>query len=49
MIKESKEAHQLIEELMLLANRTVAEHVGKIKVEKKKSLFHIGFTIRPTK
>jgi len=28
-IKESKEAHQLIEELMLLANRTVAEYVGK--------------------
>lgn len=30
MIKESKEAHQLIEEFMLLANRTVAAHVGKI-------------------
>lgn len=35
VIKESKEAHQLIEEFMLLANRTVAEHVSKIKVEKK--------------
>jgi len=35
MIKESKEAHQLIEEFMLLANRTVAENVGKVKVEKK--------------
>ena len=33
-IKESKEAHQLIEELMLLANRTVAENVSKIKVNK---------------
>ena len=34
-IKESKEAHQLIEELMLLANRTVAEQASKIKIEKK--------------
>ena len=34
-IKESKEAHQLIEELMLLANRTVAENVSKIKVNKQ--------------
>lgn len=31
-IKESKQAHQLIEELMLLANRTVAGFVGKRKV-----------------
>lgn len=28
VVKESKEAHQLIEEFMLLANRTVAEYVG---------------------
>ncbi|QEC67334.1 ribonuclease R [Panacibacter ginsenosidivorans] len=35
VIKESKEAHQLIEEFMLLANRTVAEYIGKIKVNKK--------------
>ncbi len=35
MIKESKEAHQLIEEFMLLANRTVAESVSKIKFNKK--------------
>lgn len=35
MIKESKEAHQLIEEFMLLANRTVAENVSKIKVNHK--------------
>ena len=35
MIKESKEAHQLIEEFMLLANRTVAENIGKIKVNDK--------------
>ena len=30
-IKESKEANWLIEEFMLLANRTVAEHIGKPK------------------
>ena len=35
VVKESKEAHQLIEEFMLLANRTVAEHVGKIDVKGK--------------
>ncbi|HZK64443.1 MAG TPA: ribonuclease R [Puia sp.] len=34
-IKESKESHQLIEEFMLLANRTVASHVSKIKFKKK--------------
>ena len=35
VVKESKEAHQLIEEFMLLANKTVAEHVAKIKMNKK--------------
>ena len=35
VVKESKESHQLIEEFMLLANRTVAEHVSKIKINKK--------------
>lgn len=35
MIKESKEAHQLIEEFMLLANRTVAENISKIKISNK--------------
>ena len=35
VVKESKESHQLVEEFMLLANKTVAEHVGKIKVHKK--------------
>ncbi|GAA4331010.1 ribonuclease R [Flaviaesturariibacter amylovorans] len=35
VVKESKESHQLIEEFMLLANKYVAEHVGKIKVNKK--------------
>ncbi len=34
-IKESRESHQLIEEFMLLANRTVATHVSKIKIKKK--------------
>jgi ribonuclease R len=39
MIKESKEAHQLIEEMMLLANKTVAEYASKIKVDKKEIPF----------
>lgn len=30
VVKESKEAHQLIEEFMLLANRTIAEYVSGI-------------------
>lgn len=35
--KESKDANKLIEEFMLLANRTVAEHIGKVKFKKDKS------------
>jgi len=35
VIKESKESHQLIEEFMLLANRTVAEKVSKVMVANK--------------
>jgi ribonuclease R len=35
VVKESKEAHQLIEEFMLLANRIVAEHVSKIEINTK--------------
>ncbi|MBS1920572.1 MAG: ribonuclease R [Bacteroidetes bacterium] len=35
IIKESKEAHQLVEEFMLLANRIVAEFLSKIKVNNK--------------
>lgn len=35
MVKESKEAHQLIEEFMLLANRTVAENISKVKINNK--------------
>ena len=35
VVKESKDAHKLIEEFMLLANRTVATYVSKIKVNKE--------------
>ncbi|HRF23201.1 MAG TPA: ribonuclease R [Chitinophagaceae bacterium] len=35
VIKESKESHQLIEEFMLLANRTVAENISKLKFNNK--------------
>ncbi|HTO15601.1 MAG TPA: ribonuclease R [Edaphocola sp.] len=35
VIKESKEANMLIEEFMLLANKTVAHYVGKRKVNNK--------------
>lgn len=31
VVKESKDAHKLIEEFMLLANRAIAEYVSKIK------------------
>jgi ribonuclease R len=34
IVKQSKESHQLIEELMLLANRTVSEYASKIKKNK---------------
>ncbi|HMO61620.1 MAG TPA: ribonuclease R [Ferruginibacter sp.] len=34
VVKESKEAHQMIEEFMLLANRAVAEYIDKIKINK---------------
>jgi ribonuclease R len=39
IVKESKEAHQLIEEFMLLANRIVAENVSKVRVNKKEIPF----------
>lgn len=39
VIKESKESHQLIEEFMLLANRTIAENVAKMKINKKEIPF----------
>jgi ribonuclease R len=39
IIKESKEAHQLIEEFMLLANRTVASDLSKINIKNKQIPF----------
>jgi ribonuclease R len=35
VVKESKDSHQLIEEFMLLANRTIAAYVAKLEVNKK--------------
>ena len=35
VVKESKPSHQLIEECMLLANKIVAEHIGKVMVQGK--------------
>lgn len=35
IVKESKDAHKLIEEFMLLANRTVASYISKIKINKE--------------
>ena len=35
IVKESKPAHQLIEEFMLLANKTVAENISKIQINKQ--------------
>lgn len=37
--KVSKEANKLIEEFMLLTNRTVAEHIGKVPKNKKAKVF----------
>ncbi len=37
--KESKDANKLIEEFMLLANRTVAETIGKVSKNKKAKVF----------
>lgn len=37
--KESKDANKLIEEFMLLANRTVAETIGKVPKNKKAKVF----------
>ncbi len=39
VVKESKEAHQLIEEFMLMANKTVATDIGKIKINQKEIPF----------
>ena len=37
--KEQKDAHKLIEEFMLLANRTVAERIGRVPAGKKAKVF----------
>jgi ribonuclease R len=39
VIKESKESHQLIEEFMLLANRTIAEKAAKVMIHGKQIPF----------
>ncbi|MHB1922770.1 MAG: RNB domain-containing ribonuclease, partial [Chitinophagaceae bacterium] len=48
-IKENKEAHQLIEELMLLANKTVAEYVSKIRINHLNVPFPYRVHDRPDK
>ncbi len=35
VIKESKDSHKLVEEFMLLANRTIAEYVSRIKINQE--------------
>jgi len=37
--KEQKDAHKLVEEFMLLANKTIAEHIGKTKNRTKPKTF----------
>ncbi len=37
--KEQKDANKLVEEFMLLANRTVAERIGKVKADEKPKTF----------
>lgn len=39
IVKESKAAHQLIEELMLKANQLIAEKMGKIKIKQEEIPF----------
>ena len=47
VVKESKESHQLIEEFMLLANRTVAERVSAVTIDKKTLPFPYRVHDRP--
>lgn len=49
VVKESKESHQLIEEFMLLANKTVATFISKIKVHKKPVPFPYRIHATPDK
>ncbi len=46
--KESKDANKLIEEFMLLANKTVAAEIGIAPAKKKARLSFIASTIPPT-
>ncbi len=47
-VKESKDAHKLIEEFMLLANKAVAEYVSKIKINKEQIPFPYRIHDTPT-
>ena len=47
-IKESKPAHQLIEEFMLLANRTVAEHISDASRQDITPALHLKKRTPPT-
>lgn len=47
VVKESKESHQLIEEFMLLANRTVATHVAGVFIDKRSLPFPYRVHDRP--
>ena len=47
--KESKEANKLIEEFMLLANRTVAETIGRVPKTARPNLLFIAYTTIPTR
>lgn len=49
IIKESKEANKLIEEFMLLANRRVAEFVGKEMKDKKAFVYRVHNLPEPEK
>ena len=47
--KESKDANKLIEEFMLLANRTVAEKIAACPKARKPKCCHTVFTTSPTR
>ncbi|MFT4154062.1 ribonuclease R [Parafilimonas sp.] len=49
VIKESRKAHQLIEEFMLLANRTVAKYISDIRATKKEVAFPYRIHDEPDK
>lgn len=47
--KESKDANKLVEEFMLLANRTVAEKVGRVPKNKKAKVLPYRIHDLPTR